>query len=84
MIDKTSSPINVGDLVRLVELQMDAFGHLDSNEIADIRSMLGETFPVEKVTTTGFLTVTKYFDRGAGKWETHTLSLHQRQFELVG
>ena len=58
MIDKTSSPINVGDLVRLVELQMDAFGHLDSNEIADIRSMIGETFSVEKVTTTGSLTVT--------------------------
>ena len=83
-IDKNGRTIHLGDSVRIIDLKMDLFHYLDPVEIEDIRSMLGEILPVERIESNGFVTVTKWFNRGSGKHESHTLSLSQAQVELAG
>jgi len=83
-MDKHGEEVRIGDLVRIVALQMELFDCLEPNEIEDIRSMIGETFPVEEISASGLAAVTKGFDRGRGLQETHTLSLRPSQFVRVG
>ncbi|GAB3361377.1 hypothetical protein [Lysobacter tyrosinilyticus] len=82
--DTNGKTVRIGNLVRVIALQMELFDFLEPSEIEDIRSMIGETFPVEEISSTGLVTVTKWFNRGPGQHESHTLSLPQGQFELVG
>ena len=83
-VDTNGRTVRIGSLVKIVDLQMELFDFLEPNEIEDIRSMIGETFPVEDISSTGLVTVTKCFNRGPGQHESHTLSLLQGQFELTG
>lgn len=83
-VDKCGEVVRIGDIVRIIELQMELFDFLQPNEIENIRSMIGETFPVEEICPSGLVTVTKWFDRGPGRQETHTLSLLPSQFARVG
>lgn len=82
-LDMKGRTVHIGDLVRIVDLDMDLFDYLEPREVEDIRSMIGESFPVEEISTTGLVTVTKWFTRGPGQTESHTLSLLQGQFELA-
>ncbi|CAN7265893.1 hypothetical protein LJR168_003602 [Pseudoxanthomonas sp. LjRoot168] len=82
--DANGKTIRIGNLVRVVDLQMELFDFLEPNEIEDIKSMIGETFPVEEISSSGLATVTKWFNRGPGQHESHTLCIPQGQFELVG
>ncbi len=82
--DTNGKTVRMGDLVKVIDLQMELFDFLEPSEIEDIRSMIGETFPIEEIFPTGLVTVTKWFNRGPSQHESHTLSLLQGQFELVG
>lgn len=81
--DRHGKTVRIGDLVRVVHLQMELFNFLEPSEIEDIRSIVGETFPVEDISSSGLVTVTKYFSREPGHHESHRLSLLQTQFELI-
>lgn len=83
-MDQHGEVVRIGDIVRIVALRMELFDFLEPNEIEDIRSMIGEAFLVEEISASGLVTVTKGFDRGPGRQESHTLSLLPSQFVRVG
>jgi len=81
-VDSRGRPVVVGSLVRIVDLDLELFDYLEPDELEDLRSMIGDQLEVEEVSPSGYVSVTKWFDRGQGRSESHTLSLPPKQVAL--
>ncbi|GFO54471.1 hypothetical protein GMSM_14780 [Geomonas sp. Red276] len=82
--DKAGNLLKVGDSVRLLSLNMSLFRYLTEAEKEDIKSMVGETFEIEEIDENGYASITKWWERGNGEFESHTLRLVPAEMELMG
>ncbi|KAA0893454.1 hypothetical protein [Oryzomonas rubra] len=82
--DKAGKLLKVGDSVRLLSLDMSLFGYLTEEEQEDIISMVGETFKIEEIDENGYASITKWWKRGNGEFESHSLRLVPVEMELMG
>ena len=55
---------------------------LPSDEIADVKSMVGEVFEVYE-TNGQYASVEKWWNRGEGHTESHSIALAKHEMELV-
>ena len=55
---------------------------LPSDEIADVKSMVGEVFEVYE-TNGQYASVEKWWNRGEGRTESHSIALAKHEMELV-
>ena len=69
-------------MVRIVDLDLGQFEYLEPSKLEDIRSMIGGVFEVEEIYSSGYVRVTKWFDHGQSRSESHTLSLPPKQVVL--
>nr|CAS02670.1 putative integron gene cassette protein [uncultured bacterium] len=81
--DSNGHDVRIGDSIRVLSLDMDAFDFLQENERNDIESMIDEVFEVEDTYKSGTAKITKSLNRGRGRSETHTITLLPMQFQLV-
>ena len=82
-VDVDGHTVRLGDSVKIVDLDMCLFDALEPDEIEDVRSMIGSNLSVEQITASGYVYVTKWFDRGHGRHESHTLCVSPQQVALV-
>jgi hypothetical protein len=75
--------VRVGDRVRLRIIEGNLLEALPKDEIEDVRSMIGEIFKVEDIDEHGFAWISKWWDRGEGRRDSHSLALSASEIELV-
>ena len=80
--DTNGHEVIVGDRIHVLSIDMDAFHFLTESERNDISSMIGEVFEVEDIGKSGTAKITKWFNRGRGRSETHSITLLPLQFQL--
>lgn len=81
--DRKGNPVNVGDSVRVVSFEASILRNLSPEEQRDVKSMVGEVFEIEEVDEFGCAWVTKWWDRGDGRSESHSLSLTSNDMEKI-
>ena len=81
--DNDGHEVCIGDSIRILSLDMDVFDFLQESERDDIQSMINEVFEVEEIYKSGTAKITKRFNRGRGRSETHNITLLPMQFQLV-
>lgn len=79
--DKNGKSIRVGDAVRLQSIDWSGMTALAVQEQNDLKSMIGGVFTVEEIDEDGRATVSKWWDRGNGHRESHTLQLSPAEME---
>lgn len=82
--DKKGNPVNVGDSVQVISFEESILKNLTPEERNDVKSMIGGIFEVEEIDEYGCAWITKWWDRGNGKSESHGLSLSSNDMEKVG
>jgi len=82
--DKSGNPLRVGDSIRLLSLDLSMFEYSAEEEKEDIKSMIGETFEIEEIDENGDAWITKWWERGNGEFESHSLRLAPAEMERVG
>jgi hypothetical protein len=75
--------VRVGDRVRLRIIEGNLLEALPKDEIEDVRSMIGEIFKVEEIDEHGFAWISKWWDCGEGRRDSHSLALSAAEMELV-
>jgi hypothetical protein len=81
--DHTGNPIRVGDSIRLLTLELSMFAASTDEEKEDIGSMIGETFEIEEIDENGDAWITKWWERGDGELESHSLRIVPAEMERV-
>jgi len=81
--DGRGKEVRPGDLVRIVSLDTHYLASLPSDEREDVRSMVGECFEVEEIDEHGSAWVTKWWSRGDGQSECHSVGLSASEMERV-
>ena len=81
--DSRGNEIRLGDFVRILSLDAQFLNSLPSEEVEDVRSMVGESFEVEEIDEYGSAWVTKWWERGDGESECHSVSLGASEMERV-
>ena len=82
-IDRCGNEIRPGDVVRIISLDAQFLASLPSEEREDVRSMVGQSFEVEEIDDHGSAWVTKWWERGNGQSECHSVSLSASEMERV-
>lgn len=81
-LDRSDRPVEIGDWVRILHIDPAAFEHLPPKDAADLASMLGDTLQVYR-TGENTVSVEKFWCRGKGRVESHSLSILARDVERV-
>jgi hypothetical protein len=81
--DRNGKQVRVGDAVRIVALDPTFMHALPQDEIADVRSMIGAIFKIEEIDDYGSAWVSKWWDRGENRSESHCIALAAVEMELV-
>ena len=81
--DTNGHEVLVGDRIRVLSIDIEALHFLTESELKDVRSMIGEVFEVEEIGQSGTVKITKCFNRGLGRSETHSITLLPLQFQLL-
>ena len=82
-IDKNGNKVKVGARVRVIEINPSVTAKLSEEEARDINSMINEVFEVYEIDKYDCAWVEKWWNRGNGKTESHSLSLSSQEMELV-
>ena len=83
-VDKHGSPVAVGSRVRLVQLPQSLLNELPEDEVAALRSMLGEVFEVTEIDKYGKPWIGKGWSApDKGEYKGHSLALDAAEMELV-
>lgn len=83
MKDRKGNTVNVGDSVRVISFEESILKNLTPEEQNDVKSMMGGIFEVEEIDENGCAWVTKWWDRGNGKSQSHSLSLEPGNMEKI-
>lgn len=83
MKDRKGNTVNVGDSVRVISFEESILKNLTPEERNHVKSMVGGIFEVEEIDEYGCAWVTKWWDRGHGKSESHSLSLKSSNMEKI-
>ncbi|WLQ15673.1 hypothetical protein O5O45_07060 [Hahella aquimaris] len=81
--DINGKEVIVGSRVKVLEIDMSVTEGLSENEVIDIKSMLDDVLEVYEVDEYGRAWVEKWWDRGDGRSESHSLALESKQMEVV-
>ena len=82
--DKHGCPVVLGARVRLLELSASFLESLPSDEIEDVRSMIGVVFEVEEIDEYGQPWVRKSWpNEREGTCRSHSIALDPNEIELV-
>lgn len=82
-VDRNGNEVKVGSLVRVISIDSSLTDVLPAEEASDVNSMLNEVLEVYEVDEYGCAWVEKWWDRGGGRIESHSLSLSSSEMELV-
>ncbi len=70
-------------MVRVIKIDPSITANLPDDETRDVNSMLNEIFQIYKIDEYDCAWVEKWWDRGNGQTESHSLSLSSPEMELV-
>lgn len=82
-IDKYGNDVEVGFKVRVIGIDPSITANLSEDEARDVWSMLNEVLEIYEIDEFGCAWVEKWWDRGNGHTESHSLSLSPSEMELV-
>ncbi len=82
-VDKNGNEVKVGSLVRVLKIDQSLIAVLPDEELDDVKSMLNEVLEVYEIDEYDCAWVEKWWDRGNGETESHSLSLSSSEMELV-
>ena len=71
-----------GSKVKVLSIDEALLKSLSSNEISDVKSMVGEVFEVYE-TNGQYASVEKWWDRGEGRSGSNSIALAKHEMELV-
>ena len=80
--DVNGKDVFVGSKVKVLSIDEALLQALPSEEIADVKSMIGEVFEVYEVNDQ-YASVEKWWNRGEGRSESHSIALAEHEMELV-
>ncbi len=81
--DRNGKEVKVGSKVHVVEIHPTFIESLPEDEKSDVCSMVNEVFEVYEIDEYNQAWVEKWWDRGKGKSESHSLALSSADMELV-
>jgi len=81
--DIKGNKVKIGSKVKVIYIDPKITALLPENEVKDINSMLNEVFEVYEIDEYDGAWVEKWWRRGEGKSESHSLSLSSKDMELV-
>jgi len=81
--DSRGNMVSLGDRVRVVSLDPKFLASLPSEEVDDVRSMVGESFEVESIDEQGSAWVTKWWRRREGESRSHSVGLAPPEMERL-
>lgn len=81
--DKSGNLVKSGDFVRVLNFDKTILKNLALDEQKDVNSMVGEVLEVEEIDEYGCAWVTKWWKRGDGQSESHSLSLASSDIEKI-
>ncbi len=82
--DRSGKSLKVGDSIRLLILDVSSYPASTDEEKDDLKSMIGETFEIEEIDENGDVWITKWWERGNGEFESHSLRLAPAEMVRVG
>ena len=82
-IDRNGLPVRVGTVVRVLSIPDDIFADLTKQEATELRTMVGEAFPVDDIDEWGCARVTKWWHMGNGEHRAHDLMLAPNEMEVA-
>ena len=80
--DVNGKDVVAGSKVKVLSIDEALLKALPSDEIADVKSMVGEVFEVYE-TNGQYASVEKWWNRGEGRTESHSIALTKHEMELV-
>ena len=83
-LDRNGKAVKVGSRVKVLGIDSCALVGLSEQEALDVASMRGEVFDVYETDEHDSAWVQKWWDRGDGHKESHSLRLASSDMELVG
>ncbi|MFL0807217.1 MAG: hypothetical protein K6L60_08015 [Oceanobacter sp.] len=83
VVDKNGKEIKVGSRVRVLKIDQSLLDILPEDEADDVKSMLNEVLEVYEIDEYDCAWVEKWWSRGDGRSESHSLSLSSAEMELV-
>ena len=81
--DVNGKVVRVGSRVRVLKIPAGVTKNLSDKETRDVNSMLNDVLEVYEIDDYGCAREEKWWDRGEGKSESHSLSLSSVEMELV-
>jgi DNA phosphorothioation-dependent restriction protein DptG len=81
VVDLNGNEVKVGSKVKVLYIKPKITEYLPDEEVNDIKSMLNEILAVYEVDE--YAWVEKWWDRGDGKAESHSLALSPQEMELI-
>ena len=81
--DRGGHEVRVGTFVRVLRVRPSVLARLTSDEAARVQSMQGHSFEVYEVDLWGSAWVTKRWNSGEDKSESHSLGLPPEDMEVV-
>ncbi|WP_293265969.1 hypothetical protein [Neptunomonas sp.] len=82
-VDINGNTVKVGSKVRVLHIDPKITEYLPEEEVTDLDSMLNEVLEVYEIDEYDCAWVEKWWDRGDGQTESHSLSLSSAEMELV-
>lgn len=82
-VDINGKKVEVGAMVKVLHIDPKITKHLPDDEVRDIASMLNQTLEVYEIDAYDCAWVEKWWHRGDGQAESHSLSLSSNEMELV-
>ncbi|MEW7987351.1 MAG: hypothetical protein ACH255_19895 [Candidatus Thiodiazotropha sp.] len=80
--DVNGKDVVVGSKVRVLSIDESLLKALTREEIADVKSMVGEVFEVYEINDQ-YASIEKWWNRGEGRSESHSIALAKHEMELV-
>jgi hypothetical protein len=80
--DVNGKDVVVGSMVKVLSIDEALLKALPRDEVQDVKSMIGEIFEVYEINGQ-FASVEKWWDRGEGRSESHSIALANYEMELV-
>ena len=83
VLDTNGDVVNEGDRVKLLSIPDWLLSSVPEEEVADLKTMIGEIFEVYEIDEYGGAWVEKWFNEGEEVTNSHSLSLESHEMELV-
>jgi hypothetical protein len=81
--DKNGKEVKIGSKVKVLLIDPNITKHLPADEAHDIQSMLNDVLEVYEIDANERVWVEKWWNRGEGKTESHSLALSSSEMELI-